>query len=92
MRILRPDFSINFSEQKKKIYISCISFFFRIAHVYIKKENKKNRTEISTPSSRYLLQKQVTKLRHLFNRNIPFFENEHYRNEDMLWEYTKCIL
>lgn len=81
-----------FRAKKKKKSIDCISFFFRIAHVYIKKENKKNRTEISTPSSRYLLQKQVTKLRHLFNRNIPFFENEHYRNEDTRNAFCKILI
>lgn len=87
-----PIFPSIFQSKKKKKSIDCISFFFRIAHVYIKKENKKNRTEISTPSSRYLLQKQVTKLRHLFNRNIPFFENEHYRNEDTRNAFCKILI
>lgn len=79
MRVLRPDFSINFSEQKKKKSIDCISFFFFVAHIKKKKRNK--RVEISTPSSRYLLQKPGTKLRHLFDRKFPILRNEYYRNE-----------
>lgn len=78
MRVLRPDFSINFSEQKKK-NLSTVFLFFFVAHIKKKKRNK--RVEISTPSSRYLLQKPGTKLRHLFDRKFPILRNEYYRNE-----------
>lgn len=67
-----------FFRAKKKKSIDCISFFF-VAHIKKKKRNK--RVEISTPSSRYLLQKPGTKLRHLFDRKFPILRNEYYRNE-----------
>lgn len=78
MRVLRPDFSINFSEQKKKNLSTVFLFFFCSSY---KKKKRNKRVEISTPSSRYLLQKPGTKLRHLFDRKFPILRNEYYRNE-----------
>lgn len=75
-----------FFRAKKKNIIDRISFFFRSS--CIKKTNK--RIEISTPSSRYLLQKQVQSCDIIQPKRILFFEMNIIETR-LLWGYAKCI-
>lgn len=67
------------AKKKRRKSIDCISFFF-FRSSYIKKKRNK-RIEISTPSSRYLLQKQVQSCDRSIQPEHSILWNEYYRNE-----------
>lgn len=84
-----PIFRSIFQSKKKKKKKTYRPYFFFLSQLMYKKKRNK-RIEISTPSSRYLLQKQVQSCDIIQPKRILFFEMNIIETR-LLWGYAKCI-